>query len=55
MDTFLLMNESVSHAENKEPVHCGIQGTDDCAGANGSVINFVYLAQSMRVSDVVTH
>ncbi|SFK75905.1 hypothetical protein SAMN04488036_10248 [Shimia haliotis] len=33
MDTFHLKNESVFHAENEEPVPCGIQKTDGCAGA----------------------
>ena len=34
MDTFHPKNESVFHAENEEPVPCGIQGTDGCAGAS---------------------
>lgn len=32
MGTFLSMNESAYHAENQEPVPCGIQGTDWRAG-----------------------
>lgn len=37
MDTFSLMNESVFHAENEEPVPDGIQGTIGCAGARGGM------------------
>jgi len=34
MDTFSMMKESVFHAENEEPVPCGVQGSDGRAGAH---------------------
>ncbi len=36
MDTFCLKKESVFHAENEEPVPCGIQGAISWAGASWS-------------------
>ena len=36
MDTFHLVKESDFHAENKEPVPCGIQGSDRCIGPSGT-------------------
>src|SRR6056297_735876 len=34
MDTFSMMKESVFHAENEEPVPCGVQGSDGRSGAH---------------------
>lgn len=33
VDAFQMKKERVFQAENEEPVRCGIQGSDGCAGA----------------------
>jgi hypothetical protein len=40
MDTFSIVKESVFHAENQEPVPCGIQGTDHRTGQSRALSGF---------------